>query len=117
MTIRFKLVFHNLGNIDIKGEWKECLQVGLIYKEIQLDGLVELSVLLDFGNVQTMVSIKKRQWYFLVSSFAKNATNRHPLVAHVSVNFLEGSSSSSVRDNVEISFIIVSFFLFQMMKL
>ena len=39
-----------------------CL-VGLICEEIELDELVELSILLDFGksNVQTMVPVKKRK--------------------------------------------------------
>ena len=40
-------------------------------------------------------------WYL---AFAKDATSRHPLVAHVSVNYLEmSSSSSSVRENVDMS--------------
>ena len=74
-------------------------------EEIQLDSLVELSVLLDFGksNVQTMMLIKKGNnvvWYL---AFAKDSTSRHLLVAHVSVNSLEMSTSSSVLENVEMS--------------
>ena len=63
--------------------------VDLIYKEIQLDQLVELFVLLDFGksNVQIVVPIKKDKnvaWYL---AFAKDATIRHSLLAYVSVNY------------------------------
>ena len=69
-----------------------CL-VGLICEEIELDELVELSILLDFSksNVQTMVPTKKENdvtWYL---AFAKDATNRHSLVPHVNVNSLEKS--------------------------
>uniref|UniRef100_A0A9I9EG24 MuDR family transposase n=1 Tax=Cucumis melo TaxID=3656 RepID=A0A9I9EG24_CUCME len=56
------------------------------------------------SNVQTVVPIKKDNdvaWYL---AFAKDATNRHPLVAHVSVNCLRTSSSSSnIRENVDMS--------------
>ena len=57
--------------------------VGLIYEEIQLDELVELSVLLDFGksNVQTGLSIKKDKDVACYLTFAKYATSRHPLIA------------------------------------
>ena len=46
-----------------------CL-VGLIYEEIQLDGLVELSVLLDFGksNVQTFDHLNASISLFLHST-------------------------------------------------
>ncbi|TYK16461.1 protein FAR1-RELATED SEQUENCE 3-like [Cucumis melo var. makuwa] len=80
--------------------------VALICEQLELDQFVELSVLLDFGksNVQTVVPIKKDNnvaWYL---AFAKDATSRHPLVAHVSVNGLGmSSSSSSVWENVDMS--------------
>ena len=64
-----------------------------------------------------MVPIKKDNdvWYL---TFSNNVTNRHSLIAHVSVDSLEEYSStvSSVRDNVEM--LNIGFFLlFQMMKL
>ena len=80
--------------------------VTLTCEQLELDKSVELSVLLNFGksNVQTVVPIKKDNdvaWYL---AFAKDATSRHPLVAHVSVNFLGmSSSSSSVRENFDMS--------------
>ncbi|KAA0053233.1 uncharacterized protein E6C27_scaffold102G00180 [Cucumis melo var. makuwa] len=80
--------------------------VALTCEQLELDESVELSVLLDFGksNVQTVVPIKKNNdvaWYL---AFAKDATSRHPLVAHVSVNCLgASSSSSSVLENVDMS--------------
>ena len=54
-----------------------CL-VDIIYEEIQLDGLVKLSVLLDFSknNVQTVVPIKKDNdvaWYL---AFAKRCNQK-----------------------------------------
>ncbi|TYK29120.1 hypothetical protein E5676_scaffold120G002610 [Cucumis melo var. makuwa] len=69
--------------------------VSLIREQLELDESVELSVLLDFGksNVQTVVSIKKDNdvaWYL---AFVKDATSRHPLVAHsvpMALGFLFG---------------------------
>ncbi|KAA0050468.1 protein FAR1-RELATED SEQUENCE 4-like [Cucumis melo var. makuwa] len=86
--------------------------VALTCEQIELDESVELYVLLDFGksNVQTVVSINKDNdvaWYL---AFAKDATSRHPLVAHVSVNCLgTSSSSSSVGENVDTSLNIDDF--------
>ena len=78
--------------------------VGLIYEDVQLNGLVELSILLDFvKRIATVVPIKKDNDIAMYLAFAKDANSRHPFVAHVSVNSLERSSSISVQDNVEIS--------------
>ncbi|KAA0048538.1 uncharacterized protein E5676_scaffold600G001760 [Cucumis melo var. makuwa] len=96
--------------VDMRVSFNSLL--ALTCEQLELDELVELSVLLDFGksNVQAVVPIKKDNdvsWYL---AFAKDATSRHPLVAHVSVNCLEmSSSSSSVRDNVDMSLNIDDF--------
>ncbi|KAL0534465.1 hypothetical protein IC582_028756 [Cucumis melo] len=63
--------------------------VALTCEQLELDESVELFVLLDFGksNVQTVVPIKKDNdvaWYL---AFAKDATSRHPLVAHNNFQF------------------------------
>ncbi|KAA0051464.1 MuDR family transposase [Cucumis melo var. makuwa] len=82
----------------------------LIREQLELDESVELSVLLDFGksNVQPVVPIKKNNdvaWYL---AFVKDATSRHPLVAHVCVDCLgTSSSSSSVQGNGDMSLNIV----------
>ena len=92
MFMRITLVAEIL--VDVRVNFNSL--VGLIYEQIQLDDSVELSVLLDFGknNVETMVPKKKDNdvaWYL---SFAKDATNIHPLVAHVTVDFFRRSASS-----------------------
>ncbi|XP_038896605.1 uncharacterized protein LOC120084863 [Benincasa hispida] len=69
--------------------------VSLILDEIQLDVSIDLSGLLDFGqtNIQSVFQIKQDKdisWYWFL---AKDSGTRHPLVAHVSHHFVEGSCS------------------------
>ena len=74
--------------VDVRANFHSL--VGLIYEQIQLDGLVELPVLIDFdkSNIQTVVPIKKDNNVALYLALAKDATSRHPLIGRVSVNSL-----------------------------
>src|ERR1051325_2378467 len=66
----------------------------LISGEIETEDLLELSVLLNFGdsNVQTVFGLKQDKDVLWFLTLARDSSTRHPIVAHISPVSLQESS-------------------------